>query len=236
MSTHEIAAIGLKMDLERLKVSSQNVANLSTPGYKRQIAVQSAFSALMPADAQLQTHTDLRSGKLQATGNALDLALPDASFLLVERDDGLQALTRQSALHVDAEGVLRTALGHRVLGAKGRPQFSKADELATLSINAQGQLLQGTDAVDQLQLVQLKAGAALQALGDGLYSYLPDQTEPTAPSAPLRTGHRELSNVVPSQEMVQLMSTTRHAEAMVRLMQTADDMQATAIRRFGENS
>ncbi|MGM9514307.1 flagellar hook-basal body protein [Roseateles sp. DB2] len=235
MNTHEIAAIGLKLDLERLKVSGQNVANLSTPGYKRQIAVQSAFSALMPPDAQIQTHTDLRSAKLQATGNSLDLALPDACFLLVERDDGLQALTRQSALHVDADGVLRTALGHRVLSARGHPNL-KADDLAALSVNAQGQLLQGTEAVDQLQLVQLKAGASPQALGDGLYSYVPDQAEPAAMHAPLRTGHLELSNVVPSQEMVQLMSTTRHAEAMVRLMQTADDMQATAIRRFGENS
>ncbi len=235
MSTHDIAAIGLQMDLERLKLTSQNVANLSTPAYKRQVAVQGAFSALLPASAQLQSHTDLRAGKLQSTGQPLDLALPEATFLLVERDDGLQALTRQGSLQLDAEGVLRTALGHRVLGARGRLSLHGSDA-APLSIDAQGQLMQGTEAVEQLQFVQLKAGATPQALGDGLYGFVPEQTEQVPLSAPVRTGHRELSNVVPSQEMVQLMSTTRHAEAMVRLMQAADDMQATAIRRFGETS
>ncbi len=235
MSTHEIASIGLQLDLERLKLTSQNVANLSTPGYKRQVAVQSAFSALMPAASQLQAHTDLRAGKLQATGQPLDLALPDATFLLVERDDGVQGLTRQSALQQDAEGVLRTALGHRVLGARGRLR-SGSDDGAQLSIDPQGQLMHGTEVIDQLQFVQLKAGASLQPLGDGLYGYQAEQAEQAAPSAPVRAGHRELSNVVPSQEMVQLMSTTRHAEAMVRLLQAADDMQATAIRRFGETS
>lgn len=235
MSTHEIAAIGLQLDLERLKLTSQNVANLSTPGYKRQVAVQGAFSALMPASAQLQAHTDLRAGKLQATGQPLDLALPDATFLLVERDDGVQGLTRQSSLQLDAEGVLRTTLGHRVLGARGR-LTPRSDDGTPLGIDPQGQLMHGADVVDQLQFVQLKAGAQLRPLGEGLYAYLPDQAETTALNAPVRSGHRELSNVVPSQEMVQLMSTTRHAEAMVRLMQAADDMQATAIRRFGETS
>jgi flagellar basal body rod protein FlgG len=51
MNTLEIAAVGLRQDLERLKLTSQNVANLSTPGYKRQVAVQRPFAETLALTA-----------------------------------------------------------------------------------------------------------------------------------------------------------------------------------------
>ncbi|WP_457323192.1 flagellar hook-basal body complex protein [Roseateles sp. P5_E11] len=235
MNAIEIAAIGLQHDLDRLKLTSHNVANLSTPGYKRQVAVQMPFADLMSATSELQVQTDARTGKLNATGQALDVALPDGRYLLLEADDGSQALSRQGALQIDAQGLLRTLAGHKVMGTRGAISL-RADQRAGLEIDAQGQLKQQGQVLDALRLIGTKANVALRPLGDGLYAADNSQWEAESAAIGVRSGHLEQSNVVPSQEMVTLMSTTRHAETMVRLFQAADDMQATAIRRFGENT
>lgn len=235
MNTLDIAAIGLKQDLDRLKLTSHNIANLGTAGYKRQIAVQKPFADLIDAAADLQVQTDARSGKLNATGGGLDVALPDGRYLLLELEDGRQALSRQGALQLDAEGLLRTAAGHKVLGTRGAIRVG-ADLRDNLEIDAQGQLKHQTQVLDTLRLIAPRSGLALQAMGDGLYAADSGEWDAERPTASLRSGHLEQSNVVASQEMVNLMSATRHAETMVRLFQAADDMQATAIRRFGESS
>jgi flagellar basal-body rod protein FlgF len=235
MNAMEIAAIGLQHDLDRLKLTSHNVANLSTPGYKRQVAVQMPFADLMSATSELQVQTDARTGKLNATGQALDVALPDGRYLLLEADDGSQALSRQGALQIDAQGLLRTLAGHKVMGTRGAISL-RADQRAGLEIDAQGQLRLQGQVLDTLRLVDTKATVALRPLGDGLYVADNSQWEADSAAIGVRSGHLEQSNVVPSQEMVTLLSTTRHAETMVRVFQAADDMQAAAIRRLGENT
>lgn len=235
MNAIEIAAIGLRQDLDRLKLTSHNVANLSTTGYKRQIAVQTPFADMLNVPGEMQVQTDTRSGKLNATGQALDVALPDGRFLLLELDDGTQALSRQGSLRIDAQGVLRSQAGHKVLGSRG-PIGLRPEQRGDLEIDGQGQLKQQGQVVDALRLINAKSGLALQSLGDGLYVADSSHWEADSPVLGVRGGHLEQSNVVASQEMVTLMSTTRHAETMVRLFQAADDMQATAIRRLGENN
>lgn len=235
MNTLEIAAIGLRQDLDRLKLTSQNVANLSTPGYKRQLAVQRPFTESLALAADLTISTDTRAGKLNATGQPFDVALPDGRYLLLELADGSQALTRQGALQLDAAGDLRTATGHQVMGTRG-PVSLRADQRTGIDIDAQGQLKLQGQVLESLRLVSVSSSLSLRPLGDGLYAADASQWDAEAPTTGVRTGHLEQSNVVPSQEMVNLMTTTRHAETMVRLFQAADDMQATAIRRFGETN
>jgi flagellar basal body rod protein FlgG len=235
MNTLEIAAVGLRQDLERLKLTSQNVANLSTPGYKRQVAVQRPFAETLALTADLAVSTDTRAGKFNATGQPFDIALPDGRFLLLELADGSQALSRQGALQLDASGELRSLAGHKVLGTHGAIGL-RADQRTGVEIDGQGQLKLQGQVLEALRLVSVKPGQALQALGDGLYAADASQWDAETPTTAVRAGHLEQSNVVPSQEMVNLMATTRHAEPRVRLFQAADDMQATAIRRLGENT
>jgi flagellar basal-body rod protein FlgF len=235
MNTLDIAAVGLRQDLDRLKLISHNIANLSTSGYKRQIAVQKPFADLMEVGADLQVQTDGRAGKLNATGQALDIALPEGRYLLLELDDGSQALSRQGALQLDAQGLLRTVGGHKVIGSRG-PVGLRSDQRSGLEVDAQGELKSQGQTLDALRLISTKPGLTPRALGDGLYAADIIQWDVDTPTVGVRSGHLEQSNVVPSQEMVSLMNTTRHAETMVRVFQAADDMQATAIRRLGENN
>jgi flagellar basal-body rod protein FlgG len=90
--------------------------------------------------------------------------------------------------------------------------------------------------LDSLRLVGLKPGQHLQSLGAGLLAADAGQWSNDTPPNGVRGGHLEQSNVVPSQDMVSLMGITRHAEAMVRLLQAADEMAEKAIRRFGEGA
>jgi len=235
MNTLEIAAIGLRQDLERLKLTSQNVANISTPGYKRQVAVQRPFADTLAITAELAVSTDTRAGKLNATGQPFDIALPDGRYLLLELADGSQAITRQGALQLDPSGQLRTVGGHAVMGMRGQVNL-RADQRTGVEIDGQGQLKLQGQVLEALRLVSVKAGQPLLPLGEGLYAADAGQWDAEAPTTGVRAGHLEQSNVMASQEMVNLMTTTRHAETMVRLFQAADDMQATAIRRFGENT
>jgi flagellar basal-body rod protein FlgF len=231
----EIAAVGLRNDLERLQVVGQNVANLGTSAYKRQIAVQRPFADVMQSNAATQVVTDARAGKVNATGQALDMVLPEEHYLLLELEDGRRALSRQGALTADADGVLRGAGGHAVLGGRGRIVV-RPEQRDGLGVDAQGRLVQREQVIESLLLVTLRRPDGLRALGGGLYAAEADDWVAATPVHGVRGGHLEQSNVNPGHEMVQLMGATRHAETMVRLFQAADDMQATAIRRFGESN
>jgi flagellar basal body rod protein FlgG len=197
--------------------------------------VQRPFAETLALTADLAVSTDTRAGKFNATGQPFDIALPDGRFLLLELADGSQALSRQGALQLDATGELRTVAGHKVLGTRGAIGL-RADQRSGVEIDGQGQLKLQGQVLEALRLISVKPGQALQALGDGLYTADASQWDAEAPTTAVRSGHLEQSNVVPSQEMVNLMATTRHAETMVRLFQAADDMQAAAIRRLGENT
>lgn len=229
-----ISAIGLQRDLERLKLAAHNVANTSTAGFKRQIAVQQPFYEVIEGVEPMSQQLDTRMGMLMPTGQALDIALPEGRYLLVEADDGSQALTRQGALVIDAQGSLRTLGNLKVLGQGGAITM-RTDGPAGAEIDAQGQLSEQGHVVDSLRLVSLKPGERLQATGNGLFIADSQQWDVEIPTARVRGGHLEQSNVLPSQEMVAVMAATRHAETMVRVFQAADEMQATAIRRLGEN-
>ena len=237
MGTLEIAAIGLQQDLDRLKVTGHNLANTSTAGYKRQIAVQHPFADLIDATVPsvASTYTDARAGKLTATGNALDIAVPDGRYLLLEQEDGTQVLSRDGALQLDAVGTLRTMSGLKVLGQRGAIAV-RAELRGTLAIDGQGQIRSGDQLLDALRMVSLKVGQFLQPLGAGSFAAESDQWDVDAPVLGVRSAFLEQSNVMSSQEMVALMSTSRHAESMVRLLQTADEMAEKAIRRFGEST
>ena len=237
MNAMEIAALGLRLDGQKLTVASHNMANISTPGFKRQVLLQPAFAGAFDAAASAaqmaRVETDLRGAKVATTGRVLDVALPEGSFLVVERDDGTQALTRQGSLQVDASGSLRTQAGHKVLGSGGAVMVRDAK---ALSIDAAGRLLADDQAFDTLRTVSLQPGARAVPLGDGLFDADPAQWQAGPLHAGLRSGALETSNVISSQEMVNLMTTTRHAETMVRLIQTADEMLDKAIRKFGETA
>lgn len=236
-------------DMKRLDQVGMNLANAATPGYKRGVVVQQAgapFAAALDAAAAASAPSgvsapvmgmamDTRAGTFRSTGQSLDVAVGSDGYFEVATDQG-PAYTRLGAFRVDAQGRLVTAQGQPVMGLSGELFLSTTSPV----IAANGAVTERVGDVDrpvgQLKLMRFPEGAAPQRLGDGLLASVDGMTQVPPEEARLRQGFTENANVVPAQEMMQLIQTMRHFESMHRVAQSHDDMLATAIRRLGENS
>ncbi|MDO8299537.1 flagellar hook-basal body protein [Lacisediminimonas sp.] len=230
-----IAAIGMKGDMQRLATISQNLVNAATPGFKRDIAVGTSFSALVmgnglfsapvPASAVLP---DLKPATLRFTGNALDVAIESAGFFEV-RHEGQTFYTRQGNFAIDATGRLVTQAGHAVAGSSGDILLSTPKPV----IDAQGNIVENGKPVAQLKLVRFSNPSLLQRSGDGLFLQGGAAIEPEGVSR-VRQSHLEVSNVNTAAEMVRLIETMRHFEAGQKVIQMIDAMNERAISKLGE--
>src|SRR5258706_7052237 len=127
-----ITETGMLNDVQRLHAISQNLANVGTVGFKKEIAVTRSFVDQMDAagvaDARpvLTMRVDHSEGTLKHTGNPLDLGLEGGGFFVIATPLG-EAFTRQGNLHVDANGRLVTSSGNAVMGTAGEIQLTTSD-------------------------------------------------------------------------------------------------------------
>lgn len=250
----EILAVGLQAmqaDAARLEHVAMNLANVLTPGYRRHVALQAPIAASFGAQmanaaaaapdpsaaavAPVRLQLDLRAGTLRQTGRALDLALAGPGYFEVRTADGV-AYTRNGSLRIDAAGRLVTQQGLPVLGEGGEVRLPADDPVvtATGAVLASG-ASQGAP-LAQLRLVEFDPAVGLQPAGDGLFTPEAGALARTAGHAQVRQGWLENANVAPAAEMIQLVRTLRHFEAMQKVMQGHDELLGTAIRKLGEAS
>lgn len=226
----------MQRDMLGLNVISQNIANVTTPGYKKQIApafkaqLDNLMQAALPASAGEPT-LDMAPGPMRPTGNANDIALEGEGFFEIVTPTG-PALTRQGALHLDIDGVLVGAQGLPVASVSGAPL---ALQNLPFAIAPNGDISQNGRIAGQLKIAQFEHASAMQALGAGLYAQGGATVAPPAKhTAAVRTGFLEGSNVSSPQEMVRLSETVRHFESLQRIVQGYDEAQENAIRKLGE--
>jgi flagellar basal-body rod protein FlgF len=209
-------------DVDRLRMLSHNLANATTPGYRRDIAVARAF------DTQLSAELDRTQGAMRYSASPLDLALEGDGFLMLQSSAG-PVLTRQGALRLDSSGRLVGPNGGAVLGTAGEIVLSQPEP----RIDQQGNVWDGERLAGTLRVVRAPADAAMTSLGNGLYAC--DSARLQEIETPrLRQGYVEASNVVPMREMVRLIETMRHFEAGQRLLRSHDDMLDRALTLLGE--
>lgn len=239
MDVTKIAAAGMQRDMQRMDGISQNVANLLTPGYKKQMIVGTPFFVqfagglnVTAADlaAQARSVIDPGQGTLRYTGNAQDVAVEGDGFLEIATPDGLR-YTRQGALRVDVAG--------RLVGVQGWPVMGTSGEIgltgSPFSIDAAGQVTQDGRIAGRLKLVRFTGAGQLQPVGQGLYAQGAALVAEDGLSAgSVRTGFQENSNVNSPQEMVSLTDTVRHFEALSKIVQGYDDVLEKTIRKLGE--
>jgi flagellar basal-body rod protein FlgF len=248
-SISAITLNALGNDQARIERVATNLANVQTPGYKRELWVErsgapSAFAQAMAAmqqpagdetpgaDAlvlpQATLSRDMHPATLRPTGRALDLALAGTGLFEVATDQG-PAYTRRGEFQVDARGRLVTPQGHALIGQGGEITVTSEH----LSIDAAGRVLENDKPVAQLRIVDAKPDQ-LSALGDGLYAASGAVQELAAGQVTVRQGFLENANVDTAHEMVSLTTSVRHFEAMLRVIQGRDEMLGTAIRKLGE--
>jgi flagellar basal-body rod protein FlgG len=230
----------LQADQTRMERVASNIANVTTPGYKREIVVErgaaAAFAQLVDgvgdADAigmnTAEVARDDRPGTLKPTGAPLDIALAGPGYLELSTEHG-PVYTRAGAFHLDASGRLVNSAGHAVMGSGGEVSLA-SDRVA---IDSSGRITENGRDVAQLRVVDWSEGR-LTPLGSGLFAGTGSARELDSSRIKVHQGHLENANVETAHEMVELMATVRHFESLLRAAQGRDELLGTAIRRLGD--
>ncbi len=245
-----IAKTGLEAQQTQMDVISNNLANVSTTGFKRSRAVfedllyqtlrqpgaQSSQQTQIPSGLQIGTgvrpiateriHTQ---GNLQQTGNNLDVAIQGAGFFQVLMPDGTTAYTRDGSFQTDSQGQMVTASGFPVQPAITIPAGTTALTIArdgTVSATVANVATQ----VGSIQLATFINPAGLESLGENLYvetasSGTPGTNVPgTNGAGLLNQAYVETSNVNVVEELVNMIQTQRAYELNSKAITVSDQM------------
>lgn len=247
-----IAKTGLEAQQTNMDVISNNLANISTNGFKRQRSVfedlyyqtlrqagaQSSEQTTIPSGLQLGTGTRLvaterlhTQGSLTQTNNTKDVAIQGGGFFQVQMADGSTAYTRDGSFQVDQNGQLVTASGYPVQPAIIIPQDAQTLTIGhdgTVSVVVAGQT--APQQVGQLSLSLFINDSGLESMGENLYretqaSGSPNDSSPGMNGAgSLKQGYVETSNVNVVEEMVNMIQTQRTYEINSKAITTVDQM------------
>lgn len=236
----------ISRESQRVEVSASNIANVATPGYKRQLAFQSALGleALQqaqteqrPVGLQAMTRaTDFSAGKLQPTGNALDLAVTGPGFFQLATEHGT-VYARTASFHRNADGQLVTAQGARLQAAGGGDVLVSGENW---KLSPDGTVVDNGNPATAVRLVEFDEPEKLSRTGGNTFAASTDahlrevggQADGNAGTT-IRQGYLEAANVSVGDDMVKIMEAMRRIESGQKLVHVYDDMVGTALQRLG---
>lgn len=247
-----IAKTGLEAQQTNLDVISNNLANVSANGFKRQRAVfedllyqnirqpgaLSSEQTSLPTGLQLGTGVRPvattrihEQGGLNKTGTSTDIAISGQGFIHVQMPDGSDAYTRDGSLHPDQNGQLVTSSGYQVVPAIMIPDGAQKMEIGrdgTVSVTMYGE--NQPQQIGQITLTTFINDAGLESMGENLYMETASSGAPTE-SAPetngagrLYQGMLETSNVNVAEELVNMIQTQRAYEINSKAVSASDQM------------
>ncbi len=249
-----ISKTGMEAQQTQLDAISNNLANVSTNGYKkshavfedlmyqnlRQAGAASTDQTVLPTGLQLglgtravATSRSFSQGNLQQTSNPLDMAVRGNGFFEVQMPDGTTGYTRDGSFQVNATGQLVTNNGYPVNPGITIPATATSVTVGndgTVSVTLPGQTLPQN--VGQLQLVNFVNPAGLEPKGQNLYGETAASGTPNAGTAgqnglgSISQGFVETSNVNVVEELVSMIQTQRAYELNSKAISTSDQMLA----------
>lgn len=216
-----------------LELTSQNLANSATLGYKRRVE----FSRIL-AGSDLDrgesiaggSAVDFSPGRISKTGNPDDLALLGGGFFIVRAPSGQLLYLRGGRFHRDAEGRLATE-GGLVLQCDGGDLVLRD---GAFKVSPDGSVALAGEPVGRLDIVDFSDRQALVREATGAFSAA--GTTPTPVETPrVQQGAVEMSNVTSGAEMVSMMAALRQAESGQRIMTVYDDLMGRVLTAFGQS-
>jgi flagellar basal-body rod protein FlgG len=247
-----VSKTGLSAQDTQLTTVANNLANVSTVGFKRDRAVfedllyqiqrqpgaQSTQETQLPSGLQLGTgvrvvgtQKQFTEGSLQITDNALDVAIDGRGFLQILQPDGTIAYTRNGQFHLNSDGQMVTADGLLL-----QPVIALPEDAQTVTIGTDGTvsaIIPGEPDPQELgniQLVDFINPGGLQAAGGNLFLETASSGNPILGTpgedglGSLQQGALENSNVDIVEEMVNMITTQRAYEMNSKVVSTADQM------------
>ena len=238
------AASGAKHLMEQQATTSNNLANLSTTGFRAQFDTFRAVpvqSDGLPTRAFVVDNTvgaDFSSGPLQVTGRDLDVAIKGKGWIALQNADGTESYTRNGSLQLSPNGILQTSNGLTIAG-EGGPITIPPD--VTVSVGSDGTISTLSTAstpaaptvLGRIKLVN-PVEADLVRGDDGLFRMKDGSSSQADPSVTVAGGALEGSNVNPVAAMVSMITNARQFQMQTKLMESADqnDQSANKLLNF----
>jgi flagellar basal-body rod protein FlgF len=227
---------GAKAAMQRQDSLANNLANVSTPGFRaeleafRAVPVQGSGASTRVFALETTPGYDPTPGVINNTGRNLDVAVRGNSWLTVQALDGTEAYTRGGSMEINSEGTLTTRSGLPMMGDGGPLTVPPNTEV---SIGGDG-TVSGKDTTGRItvlgKLKLVTPEAPLQRGEDGLFRGADGDLD-ADPAARVQDSALEGSNVSAIGTMVDMIAAARQFEAQMKLMQTgeADDRAAAQL-------
>ena len=249
------AYTGMLNEQNRMDIMTNNLANASTVGYKKESSTSQSFDDVLTVKIKDQSvgmrnvqkigiknpgvkigenYTDYSQGSFRITGNTYDLALSGEGFFAIEFTNKAgetdTKYTRAGQFTLNKDGYLVTEEGDYVLDTQNRR--IRLNTLIDSSITDDGTIYQNDQAVAKIQVTDFADYDYLEKYGETYYQPI-QGAQTIASNAQVKSGYLEMANVQIVSEMVNLISITRAYESNQKVVQTIDDTLDVAVNQIG---
>lgn len=239
-NTTLVTLSGQLANYQAMDIIANNLANMSTAGFKREAPQFEQYMAQLQADpgqpspaplSFVQSNgilRDLSEGPLQKTGNPFDLAISGKGYFQVQTPNGPR-FTRDGHFSLNQDGVIVDGSGYPLIG-DGGPITVTADD-GSVNIGPDGTVSGKQGQIGTVKLVDFTNPGAMTKEGDGLYTTT-EQPQP-ASSGTILQGMIEGSNVQPLAEMSRMIEIMRAYQANAALTQSQQQLMTSSIDKLG---
>ncbi|MCB0339328.1 MAG: flagellar hook-basal body protein [Bdellovibrionales bacterium] len=246
--TYALASAGMA-NLLKMEIANNNLANLSTAGFKKQSLVgeEQTFDQTLaaaqnindpyakgdhdrtPGIVSLETVTDFSPGPVNQTQAPLDVALTNPNDFFVVQVNGEQLYTRAGNFRLDIQGQVVTPDGYPVQGEGGPIVVTGSP----VQIQSDGGVIVNGENVGRLGVVRFDDLTALQRDGASRFRLRPGAAAPQQVQSTMLPGSLEASNVSAIESMIDLITVNRAFEQYTRAAQAIDGLNQKAIMDIG---
>ncbi len=249
------AYTGMVNEQNRMDILTNNLANASTVGFKKEGSTSQSFDSILTVKIKDQSvglqnvqklgtnnpgvkigenYTDFTQGSFRVTDNTYDLALAGDGFFTIEftnkAGETSTMYTRNGQFTLNREGYLVTQDGDYVLDTQNRR--IQLNTLLDSEIGSDGTITQAGRAVARIQVTDFEDYNYLEKYGETYYRPV-EGAKTTQADADVKSGYLEMANVQVVSEMVNLISITRAYESNQKIIQAYDDTLETAVTQLG---
>ncbi|MCI9073215.1 MAG: flagellar hook-basal body protein [Lachnospiraceae bacterium] len=249
------AHTGLRNEQNRMDILTNNLANASTVGFKKEGSTSQPFREVLAVkikDSSVglgtvqpighsrlgvkigENYTDYTQGSFRITDNTYDLALAGSGFFALEYTDSQgetsTKYTRAGNFTLTQDGYLVNNDGMYVLDTQNRR--IQLDTLKDTTIDDNGVIFQDERQVAQIQVTDFEDYDYLEKFGDTFFQPVEGATSMEG-SAEVKSGVLEMSNMSVISEMVNMIAVTRAYESNQKIMQTYDESLGIAVSQLG---
>lgn len=241
-----IAGSAMATQADRMDVLTNNITNVDTTGYKKDMLISRSFSDVLmerlndpyviSATNQIglqnngihidEIVTDFGQSGFEETARPYDLALEGTGFFVIDTPKG-QMYTRDGNFFVNNQGDLVTSGGYYVTGTNGRIHVGTGE----FAVNSAGEVIVDGQTVNKVRVASFDDLTGLRKNADNLYTT--NQPARTPAETSVKQGYLETSNVDTAEEMVRMMELTRSFSFNQRVLTMVDQSLEKTVNEVG---